>query len=92
MERIKIRPRDRSAFEPSAKRLEHVPPEEIRAALEMVVRSSFSIDQDEAISQVLDLLGFQRATSGAVDVLQQQITVCLKRSMIRRDGRTLSPV
>jgi DNA polymerase III delta prime subunit/very-short-patch-repair endonuclease len=58
--------RDRSNLPNTHKRIEHVPPAEIQAALIETVSGAFTIQREEAISASLSLLGFQRSTQKAV--------------------------
>jgi very-short-patch-repair endonuclease len=55
-------PRDRSHFPNHIKKLEYVHPDEIKAALILVVERSFGISAAEAQNEALKLLGFERVT------------------------------
>ncbi len=80
--------RNRNVFEAAEKKIEHVAPEELDAALLEVVRMGFSIDQDAAITGALGLLGFGRATSNILSSMKGQLASLLKKGAIKReDGR-----
>ena len=56
--------RDWSDLPSNIKKIEYVAPEELKAAIEMVVRQSHGIESNEAISETARLLGFKRVTDG----------------------------
>lgn len=56
--------RDRSDLPSNIKKIEYVAPEELKTAIEMVVRQSHGIDSNEAIVETARLLGFKRVTDG----------------------------
>ena len=56
--------RDRSDLPSNIKKIEYVAPEELKAAIEMVVRQSHGIESNEAINETARLLGFKRVTDG----------------------------
>ena len=66
--------RDCSDLVASAKKLELVPQEEIREALITAIRAAFSLSEEDAISEALSMLGFQRSTAKA----KQQVSTALQ--------------
>ena len=69
-----VKVRDRSDLVASAKKLELVPQEEIREALITAIRAAFSLSEEDAISEALSMLGFQRSTAKA----KQQVSTALQ--------------
>lgn len=76
--------RNRSAFEPSERKIELVAKEELDAAILDVVRISFSIDQDAAISEALNMLGFGRASANIANTMNLRIRSLLKAGHLKR--------
>ena len=56
--------RDRSDLPSNIRKIEYVAPQELRTAIEMVVKQAHGIESDEAIAETARLLGFRRVTSG----------------------------
>ena len=56
--------RDRSDLPSNIKKIEYVAPQELKKAIEMVVRQAHGIESDEAIAETARLLGFRRVTNG----------------------------
>ena len=65
--------RDRSSLDAASRNLQLVAPQEIRAALKQVVNSAFSIRKDDALSASLELLGFQRVTATARELISRVV-------------------
>ncbi len=84
--------RNRNAFESAEKKIEHVAPEELDAALLEVVRMGFSIEQDAAITGALDSLGFGRATANISNTMKARLASLLKKGVIKRDDGRLTTV
>jgi very-short-patch-repair endonuclease/DNA polymerase III delta prime subunit len=84
--------RNRSALDSSEKKIEHVSPEELDAALLEVVRMGFSIEQDAAITGALDLLGFGRATANISDAVRTRLAFLLNKGLIKKDDGRLAVV
>ncbi len=56
--------RDRSDLPSNIKKIEYVAPQELKKAIEVVVRQAHGIESDEAIVETARLLGFRRVTDG----------------------------
>jgi hypothetical protein len=84
--------RNRNAFESAEKKIEHVAPEELDAALLEVVRMGFSIEQDAAIIGALDSLGFGRATANISSAMKARLKSLISRGSIKRDEERLTAV
>ena len=76
--------RNRSAFEPSERKIELIAKEELDAAILDVVRMGFSISQDAAVSGALDILGFGRASENIVNTMSARIRSLLKAGHLKR--------
>ena len=84
--------RNRATLEPVERKIELIAPEELDSALLDVVRMSFSINQDAAVSGALDMLGFGRASANIVTKLNARIAVLLRAGRIKRHEEKLVPV
>ncbi len=82
-------PRDRSSLPNHIKKLEYVHPDEIKAALILVVESSFGISQDGAINEALRLLGFERVTEVMRRRVLSLINALCKESKLQLQGDLL---
>ena len=82
--------RNRSALEPSERKIEYLAPEELDKALVEVIRMGFSVAQDEAISGALDSLGFGRATMNITNVMKARIAGLTKKNVIKYEGDRLT--
>lgn len=79
--------RNRANLPAAMKKIELVPPEEITQAILDSVEMSFSLQEDELVSEVLGLLGFQRATGKAKAPVQQSIESLINAgSLVVRGG------
>ncbi|HNY31524.1 MAG TPA: DUF3320 domain-containing protein [Fibrobacteria bacterium] len=83
--------RNRSALEPSERKIELVAPQELDAAILEIVHHSFSIDRTMALSSALDLLGFNRAAANISDAMSARIDRLVSAKRIKREGEILSP-
>lgn len=83
--------RDRSALDATAKKLELVAPEEIRAALLAEIRSAYSMSIEDAISGAARALGLQRVTAQMHDVFRQQIHCLIYDRQLKQSGKLLLP-
>lgn len=81
--------RNRTLLESGERKIELVAPEELDAALLDVIKMGFSINQDAAISEALDMLGFGRASSNITSTLKQRIAVLLRRGHLKREDQKL---
>jgi hypothetical protein len=81
--------RSRSSLESVERKIELIAPEELDAALLEVIRTSFSISQEDAISGALDMLGFGRASSNIAAKLTERIDTLLRTGRIKRDEEKL---
>ncbi len=76
--------RNRSAFEPSERKIELIAKEELDAAILDVVRMGFSISPDAAVSGALDMLGFGRASANIASTMNARIKSLLKAGRLKR--------
>ena len=78
---------DRSNLDAGSRNLQLVAPQEIRAALKQVVDSAFSIRKDDALSASLELLGFQRVTATARELISRVVEESIQQGeFIELDG------
>ena len=56
--------RDRSDLPSNIRKIEYLAPQELKKAIEVVVRRAHGIESDEAIVETARLLGFKRVTDG----------------------------
>lgn len=82
--------RDRSALESADKKLDMVSAEEIREALSKAVELGFSLSQEDAVSEALRLLGFQRVTSQAKERLEVQVEALIEQGELKLQGGFLA--
>jgi hypothetical protein len=75
--------RNRSDFENSEKKIEHVAPIEIEAALIYCVTHAFTISRSDAISEALNQLGFSRSTVAISGHMNSIVDVLLKRETLK---------
>lgn len=82
--------RDRSALPPASRNIEFVSSVEIAKAVLLAVDMSFSLSRQEAISEALSLLGFQKATEKARERLEDVISkleadgmLCIKNDTLQ---------
>lgn len=81
--------RDRSDLPPSAKKIEHVAPEEIRVAVEHLVKESYGIAPDDVASGTCRLLGFGRATDEICSVIDRERDVLIANGRLVVRGGSL---
>lgn len=81
--------RDRSHFSATHKKIEFIPPQEFKKALETVVKNAFSINRDEAVSEAMGLMGFKRATEKAKLVFEEPIQSSISSMKMGLNGNTL---
>ena len=75
--------RNRSAFEPSERKIELIAKEELDAAILEVVKMGFSISPDAAVSGALDMLGFGRASANIVSTMNARIKSLLRAGHLK---------
>ena len=81
--------RDRSDQPAALKKVEYIAPDEIKAAIYKTVQDAFSIDSDEAITEALSLLGFQRITAKIKESVLPMLNELVRQSQLRREGNKL---
>jgi len=74
--------RDRSELPNNLKHIEHIPKEEIQRAILKTIEMAFSITQEDVISEVLSMMGFNRTTSKSSDIVDKEISNLLKAKSI----------
>ncbi|CAM5440736.1 hypothetical protein TMEC54S_03234 [Thauera mechernichensis] len=82
--------RNRSSLEAAEKKIELVAPEEIDAAIKEIVSMGFSIGIEDAISAVLVMLGFGRATSNIAATVNSRIEALVALQQLQIDGQKLT--
>lgn len=75
--------RDRSTAPDSARKLALIAPEEIGAAIQTVVRHSFTIDREAVAAPTLRLLGFSRVTEDARLQVEAVVAALVQRNQLR---------
>lgn len=83
-------PRNRSLLDIPERKIELISPEELDAVLMQVVRTGFSINQDDAIFAAVDMLGFGRATSNIAAAFASRIDSLIAAGTLDRDEGRLS--
>jgi very-short-patch-repair endonuclease/DNA polymerase III delta prime subunit len=85
--------RNRSEFENSEKKIEHVAPTEIEAAFLYCVSQAFTINRSEAVSDALNQLGFSRSTAAISAHMNTILDGLIERSVLKHvDGKlTIAP-
>lgn len=81
--------RDRSALPATQKNIEFVSNEEIGDALVAAIKSAFSLHEDEAISEALSMMGFQRATAKAKQQVQAVLSVLQRENSVQIENNKL---
>ena len=71
------------------RKIEMIAPEEIARALCHAVSDSFGIGEDEAISDVCRMFGFQRTGSKITSQVQSIVNQLLREGILRRSGAQL---
>lgn len=74
--------RNRSNLAVTDKKIEYVAPEEIDRTILDVIKMSFSIDKESAISEALNILGFGRATNNISSIMHDRLDILLKSQQV----------
>ena len=72
-------------LETSERKAQYVAPVEWDSAITHAVAQAFEIDKASLVSDVLGLLGFKRATSGATEIVELRINDLARRRVL--EGR-----
>lgn len=83
MQSTEVQVRNRGDFENSEKKIEHVAPIEIEAALLRCVNHAFSIGRTDAISDALNQLGFSRSTAAISGHMNSIVDALLRRGALK---------
>ena len=75
--------RNRTQLPKSERKLDWVSDEEIKLALSTAVNHSYSLNNEDAISIALDMLGFSRATETAKKRIGELIQNLLEATILR---------
>ena len=78
------KPRDRSELPTSKRKIEYVAPEELMAAIEMVVRQAHGIKSNEAIAETVRLLGFKRVTNSINEHIGKSLTAMIDSGQVSK--------
>lgn len=81
-----IKVRDRSREDTSLKRVELIPPMELKCAFNEVIKDSISVSEDELIAGGYHLLGFQKITSQMRELALEIIKDAMKNGSYRLDS------
>lgn len=81
--------RNRGALLPTLKKIENVPPEEIQKALIDTISMAFSLPEDEAISEALSSMGFNRSTDKASAIVRSELTKLFKMKKIKLENNRI---
>ena len=73
----------------SIKKIEFVPKEEIRKSIEITISTAFSISKDDAISEALSIIGFQRSTAKAKQYIDEILEDMIKNNFIKIESNKL---
>lgn len=84
--------RDRSELPSASKKIEFVPDEELRLALETVIAESCGIDAEGAMAQAARLLGFTRVTDVVRDRVEPVIAGMVAEGVLQNRGDMLLAV
>ena len=83
--------RDWSDVPPNIKKIEYVAPEELKAAIEMVVHQSHGIESNEAITETARLLGFKRVTDSIEERIGNALTKMINSDqLVWRNGHLVT--
>lgn len=85
-----VKIRDRSNLPSTSKKIELVPKEEIGEALVVAITSGFSLSEDEAISEALSMMGFQRSTAKAKDYVSTVLDQLIYKNVLKNENNKLS--
>jgi hypothetical protein len=85
-----VKVRDRSDLPASAKKLELVPQEEIREALIISIGAAFSLSEEDAISEALSMMGFQRSTAKAKQQVGTVLQILVQEERIKFENDKLT--
>jgi len=82
--------RDRSNLPVASKKIELVPHEEIKEALVTAISAGFSLSKDEAISETLSMMGFQRSTANAKEQVNIVLQELARNGQVKINDNTIS--
>jgi very-short-patch-repair endonuclease len=81
--------RNRSSLPNCSRKIEYIHVKEIQLAIMKIVEISFGITKDEAITNVLNLFGFDRTTDSMRDYVNNQIVELIKTQKLEYDEKQL---
>ena len=84
-----VKVRDRFNLPAAIKKIELVPEEEIQKALFAVIGAAFSLSEEDAISEALAMMGFQRATANAKRRVGSVLQVLLGEERLKAENSKL---
>jgi very-short-patch-repair endonuclease/DNA polymerase III delta prime subunit len=82
-------PRNRSKLSASSRKMEYIAPEEICAAVEMVVRDSIAIQPHDCVPYIAKILGFNRVTEEMKNELLKAVGLSIQLEIIKQEGDLL---
>jgi hypothetical protein len=89
-ETLRVTVRNRSSFPAAMKKLELVAPEEICAAIEMAVSTSFGIERQDIPASACRLLGFSRTTDNFWTIIDPLCAQMLSEERLVLRGTTVT--
>jgi hypothetical protein len=81
--------RDRSDLGTSARKIEYVAPEEIRAAIERVAQDSYGVSPSDVANGACRLLGFSRVTDEMRAVVEKERDALIAAGRLVLKGESL---
>jgi len=82
--------RDRSDLPASVKKIDLVPKLEIQAALLAAIEAAFSLSKEDAISEALSLMGFQRTTAKSKQIVAFILQGLVEGSRIKEENTKMA--
>jgi len=82
--------RDRSDLPASVKKIDLVPKLEIQAALLAAIEAAFSLSEEDAISEALSLMGFQRTTAKSKQIVAFILQGLVEESRIKEENTKMA--
>lgn len=78
--------RSRETLDDNLRKIEWVPPQEIQAAMLVILRQNYSAESKELMQATMKVLGFHNLTSTAQKVVEPNIQALIHTNLIQDDG------
>ncbi len=85
-----LKVRDRSELPAASKKIELVSTEEIQKALITAISAAFSLSEEDAISEALSMMGFQRSTTKAKQQVSSVLQKMAQEKQIKFENKKIS--